>query len=234
MTTPQQKLPGPERDRLVEQHLKYVRAIVGRIRRDLSTDLDFDELEAYGMRGLVEAANRYDPTRGVAFSTFSYYRIRGAVFDGLRQMGWLSRSHYARAQASSNELLQNLADRQPSAADEGGIEQAVSNVARTIDQIATTFIVSLDDTRTPEPADPQAVDAADALEREGARDAVRRAVEHLPERERTLIELYYFRGLTLQAVGDALGLSKSWTSRLHARAIGLLTEHLGPTFDPAI
>ena len=72
------------------------------------------------MRGLLEAAERFDETRGVAFTTFSYYRIRGAIFDGLRQLGWMNRSQWARYSAHANELLQNQAERSAEPGDEGG------------------------------------------------------------------------------------------------------------------
>ncbi len=85
-------LDQQDRDQLIEKHLNYAKSLTAKLHRQLSSDLEFDELYAHGTKGLVEAAQRYDPTRGVAFTTFSYYRIRGAIFDGLRQSGWLNRS----------------------------------------------------------------------------------------------------------------------------------------------
>ena len=81
------------RDRLIEEHLGYVRALAIQLKKEIAAKaLDLEELVAYGSRGLVEAAERFDPDRGVAFSTFAYYRIRETIFDELRQTGWLSRS----------------------------------------------------------------------------------------------------------------------------------------------
>lgn len=234
MTAPQITLSQAEREKLIEDHVGYVRTLATRVRRDIGTDLDLDELVSYGMTGLVEAGNRFDPTRRVAFTTFSYYRIRGAIFDGLRQLGWLNRGQYARFQAATNDLMQNLSDRPdpPSAPhSEADPQKAAADLASAVDQIATIFITSLDDVRTPEQADPLAANAAEAAERRSVHRTVRQAVEQLPPRERELLQLYYFKDLTLEAAGKKLGLSKSWTSRLHARAIENLTKLVTPALD---
>ncbi|MBK8480032.1 MAG: sigma-70 family RNA polymerase sigma factor [Proteobacteria bacterium] len=223
---------SPERDRLIHEHLGYVRSLAGKVRRELGGSLDHDELVAFGMRGLVEAADRFDATRGIAFTTFSYYRIRGAIFDGLRQLGWLSRSEYARFLAASNELLANTAERPTAGQPEVDTEQALGDVVKTLDQVATIFVMSLGDAGVGDLADTRAADPALASEQAQVGRAVRAAIAGLPERERTLIEGHYYRGLTLEAVGQQLGLSKSWASRLHARAIAQLTEALGPAYGP--
>lgn len=222
-------LSREDRDKLIERHLDYVRRLAHRIKREIATDLDLEELVAYGQRGLVEAAERYDPARGVAFTTFSYYRIRGAIFDGLRKLGWLSRSEYARFSAAQNELLGNAAERQ-TVERRGDAKQTMSSVAKTLDQLAVIFVTSLEaGERPPEPVS-EAPDGAEIVEHKQAVSVVRRAVETLPERERRLIEMHYFEDMSLQDAGKALGLSKSWASRLHARTIAQLTEMLGPSF----
>src|SRR5580704_17235232 len=81
---------------LVEKHFEYVVRIAKQVKRSISPNIETDDLISYGMTGLIEAANRYDPTLGANFSTFSYYRIRGAIYDGLRTMGTLSRTEYRR------------------------------------------------------------------------------------------------------------------------------------------
>jgi RNA polymerase sigma factor for flagellar operon FliA len=232
VTTLPFQLTESERHRLVEQHTDYARSLAARIRRDISTDVELDELAAYGMRGLVEAANRFDPQRGVAFTTFSYYRIRGAIFDGLRKLGWLNRSEYARFQAASNELLHNAAERSASGSahgtDEVRAESAANELTSTLDQLAVVFVASLDDSKGAEAHSTGEPDAAHMLESKDASRKLRQAVARLPERERQLIEAYYFEDLTLQLAGKRLGLSKSWTSRLHARAIKRLSELIDP------
>src|SRR3954454_13471562 len=107
-----------ERDRLVEQHLSLVQAIAAKLKRTLGRTIDFEDLVAYGTKGLLEAANRFDPSQGASFTTFAYYRVRGAMLDGLRTMGWYSRADYARyrAEERATEYLQNQAERAGAAA----------------------------------------------------------------------------------------------------------------------
>src|SRR4051812_12347115 len=102
-----------ERDRLIEQHLSLVQAIAGKLKRTLGRAIEFEDLVGYGSKGLVEAAERFDARQGTSFTTFAYYRVRGAMLDGLRTMGWYSRSDYARyrAEERSNEYLKSVADR---------------------------------------------------------------------------------------------------------------------------
>ncbi len=88
-------MAASEKNQLVEQHLPLVQAIARKVKKTLGARIELDDLVAYGAKGLVEAAERYDARPGVAFTTFAYYRVRGAMFDGLRTMGWYSRADYA-------------------------------------------------------------------------------------------------------------------------------------------
>src|SRR5438270_7482312 len=123
-----------ERDRLIEQHLPLVHAIAGKLRRTLRRPIDTEDLIAYGSKGLVEAAERFDARQGVAFATFAYYRIRGAMYDGLRTMGWYSRADYARyrAEERANEYLRAEADRDAA----GRAERPAGDKAQTMESVA--------------------------------------------------------------------------------------------------
>jgi RNA polymerase sigma factor for flagellar operon FliA len=223
-----------ERDRLIAQHLSLVQAIAGKLKRTLGRSIEFDDLVGYGSKGLVEAAERFDPRQGTAFSTFAYYRIRGAMLDGLRTMGWYSRADYARyrAEERATEYLRNLAERagagdaaatpvlpsQPDAA------AALGEIAQILGGVAAVHITSLEaasrvvDERLPPP------DQDVERHQTGAR--LHAALRQLPERERKLMELYYFAEKNLEEAGAELGLSKSWACRLHARAVSLLRDAL--------
>lgn len=234
-----------DRDRLVEQNVALVHAVARKLKRQISARVELDDLVGYGSKGLLEAAERFDPRHGVAFSTFAYYRIRGAMLDGVRTMGWYSRADYARyrAEERANEYLQNQADRTgaetvgavregagaaPAANDKAA---ALGGIAEILSGIATVHITSLEaaatvaDERLPPP------DASLDTGRLGAR--VREAVKTLPDRERQLMELYYFADKNLEEAGAEMGLSKSWACRLHARAVTLLREKLADALDGA-
>jgi RNA polymerase sigma factor for flagellar operon FliA len=229
-----------ERDRLIEQHLSLVQAIAGKLKRTLGRSIDFEDLVGYGSKGLIEAAERFDPRQGATFSTFAYYRIRGAMLDGLRTMGWYSRADYARyrAEERANEYLQNLAERAGAAEGAGPAQPrpegaaALGDIAEILGGVAAIHITSLEaaarvaDERLPPPDE-------DA-ERRQAGSRLRTALEQLPDRERKLMELYYFAEKNLEEAGAELGLSKSWACRLHARAVSLLRDALAeaPADEP--
>jgi RNA polymerase sigma factor for flagellar operon FliA len=230
-----------DRDRLVEQHLSLVQSVARKLKKQITARIDFDDLVGYGSKGLIEAAERFDPRHGVAFSTFAYYRIRGAMLDGLRTMGWYSRADYARyrAEERATQYLQNQTDREgaaatgakegPAAPEAGTVEEKLSAIAEILGGIATVHITSLEaaaavaDDRLPAP------DATLDTGRLSVR--VREAVKALPDRERQLMELYYFADKNLEEAGAAMGLSKSWACRLHARAVELLRQQLADALD---
>ncbi|MGO9665578.1 MAG: sigma-70 family RNA polymerase sigma factor [Polyangia bacterium] len=220
---------GHDRDRLVEENLDLVRSIAGKLRRSLGRTLDLDELVAYGSKGLVEAATRFDSRQGVAFSTFAYYRIRGAMLDGLRSMGWYSRGDLARyrAEERANEYLRNRAEREGAPAPPGRSDDAaatLAEIAEVLSGVATIHITSLEaaagvtDERLP-PPDQQ-------LERLHLQARAHRALAKLPEKERRLLQLHYFEDMNLEVASAKMGLSKSWGSRLHARAVDQLRQVL--------
>jgi RNA polymerase sigma factor for flagellar operon FliA len=105
--------PAIDRKRLVADNLPYVRAIAAVIKEQLPKEIEYDDLVAYGTQGLLEASERYDGRHGASFTTFAYYRVRGAIYDGLRGMGWLPRGEYARFRFEERAAayLANLADR---------------------------------------------------------------------------------------------------------------------------
>jgi RNA polymerase sigma factor for flagellar operon FliA len=231
-----------ERDGLVEKHLPLVQSIARKLKAQITARIDYDDLIGYGSKGLIEAAERFDPKHGVAFTTFAYYRIRGAMLDGLRTMGWYSRADYARyrAEERANEYLQNQSDREGAAATgpkettaapsaNTSTEATLGSLAAVLGSIATVHITSLEAASTVADERLPAPDAQLDTGRLSAR--LRDAVKALPDRERNLMELYYFADKNLEEAGAAMGLSKSWACRLHARAVDLLREQLDDTVD---
>src|SRR5947209_17239832 len=122
--------------RLVEGNLAYVRAIAAKVKEQLPKEIEFDDLVSYGTQGLLEAADRFDGRHGASFTTFAYYRVRGAIFDGLRRMGWLPRGEWARARFEERAAayLGNLAERDAGAAryGDGGVERSVEDEVRDL------------------------------------------------------------------------------------------------------
>ncbi len=244
-TDPPKKTPGrsassvvrtPAQNRLVEDNIPFVRSIARKLREQMP-GIEFDDLVGFGMQGLIEAAQRYDDRHGAVFSTFAYYRIRGAMFDGVRTMGWLPRSEYTkvRFEARASRYLEQLTD-QEAAERKSGIEAGkgdeadspekhVRELARAIHGVVTVFVTLLGTVGEDALLDERPA-AHEQLERHQLSQRVRRVIETLPDKERHLIDLYYFGDQTLEQVGASMGLSKSWASRLHARAVTLLRDGL--------
>jgi RNA polymerase sigma factor for flagellar operon FliA len=220
-------------NQLVEKHLALVQGIARKVKRTLGAAIEIDDLVGYGSKGLVEAAERFDGRAGVAFTTFAYYRIRGAMYDGIRAMGWYSRADYARyrAEERANQYLQNQADREGAARAEnpgaaGGAKpeagETLAAVAEVLSGVATIHITSLEAASRVADESVPAPDAAVDTLRLSRR--MREALTKLPAKERQLMELYYFADKNLEEAGAELGLSKSWACRLHARAVDLLRQ----------
>ena len=217
-----------DRAALIEQYEPYVRSIAGKAKKGLSKEIEFTDLVSYGMVGLLEAAGRYDPKFGANFMTFSYYRIRGAIYDGLRNMGWVSRSEYAkhRFEARATAFLANVADRQ-NYGDEGKTtEDEVEELADTVSNLVTIFVTSLEGMEHVQFEDKDLTPIDMRVDDEKMKAHLHEALQRLPEQERNLIAMYYYKEMSLQQVGDQMGLSKSWTSRLHAKAIEKLSRIL--------
>ncbi|MEZ4271864.1 MAG: sigma-70 family RNA polymerase sigma factor [Myxococcota bacterium] len=208
---------------ICEQFTPYVRSIAGKVKKTVAKEIDFDDLVEYGMIGLLEASDRYDPKYGANFMTFAYYRIRGAIYDGLRGMGWMSRSEYAKArfEERANEYLAEVAMAEESGTEipENPFEHAVQDLASAVQGLAAVYLTSLDGSEALQLEDEKSPNPDEVLGLEQARHLVRDTIKKLNDQERQLLELYYYKEKSLQEVGEVLGLSKSWTSRLHARVI---------------
>jgi RNA polymerase sigma factor for flagellar operon FliA len=219
-------LSRPERDALVERYREYARALALKIAKDLPRFVSRDDLIAVGQEGLVEAASRFDPTRGVQFSTFAYYRVRGAVFDHVRKLA--KNDPYVRARASAGGSLDDFIENSVSARthDAGaGPAEAAEALADILDAAAVVFTVT--DCAQALVSDGSRSDTEEDAGRLEAAKVVRAAMEKLPKKERTLVNAVYFEGATIEEAGQQLGLSKSWASRLHARALGMLRDAVG-------
>ncbi len=233
-------MAASEKDELVEKHLSLVQAIARKVKRTLGAAIEVDDLVGYGSKGLVEAAERFDGRAGVTFTTFAYYRIRGAMYDGIRAMGWYSRADYARyrAEERANQYLQNQADREgaaraqsPDAASGAKPDAAetLASVAEALSGIATVHITSLEAASRVADESLPAPDANVDTVRLSRR--LRQALGTLPAKERQLMELYYFGDKNLEEAGTEMGLSKSWACRLHARAVDLLRQAMDDVLE---
>ncbi len=217
-------------EELIAQGQALVQSLASKVHRQKSFGVELDDLVAYGELGLAQAARDFDPSQGCRFTTFAYYRIRGAIYDGLSKMSWTSRSRYRRMrfEALSNEVLAT-----ENTASEAGSDKSESNLSwlnRMTDQLAVVYFATrgeegggIRDSTIEDPSVPTA--AAIVAQREVTRE-LRAMLQSLPEKELTLINAVYFEGATLQDAGAKLGLTKSGASRMHSRILEKLAHAL--------
>lgn len=216
---------------LIEKSQGLVRSLAAKIHCTLPPYLELDDLIAYGQVGLAEAARDFDPDRGTQFSTYAYYRIRGAIYDGLSKMTWLSRAQYKRLRFDqlANEALQ--VDRERGGESTEGEAIAGMRWFRDISRaLAVVYLatqgateedsrtITLEDTSMPTPE-------TTVINRE-INEKLHELIDTLPPEAATLIRATYFEGMTLQEAGKKLGISKSWASRLHAKTLQQLARSL--------
>jgi RNA polymerase sigma factor for flagellar operon FliA len=215
--------------------LDLVDVIARQLARELGRSVELDDLRSMGQQGLLEAARRFDEARGVSFRRFANYRVRGAMLDGIRKSAPLPRRAHARIRALEAALLVSEAaaeDAQPGAlpvaADPKASDQKLTE---HLADMATAMAMGL--LATPAVGDEGEVSALDtsmspedAVGEAELRELVVSALDDLPEDERTLVRRHYLEGERFDQVAASLGLSKSWGSRLHTRAIARLTKRL--------
>ena len=198
----------------------FVSAISKKILKTLPSFVELEDLEGFGMIGLVESSRRFDATRGVQFKTFAYYRIRGAIYDGIRKMAWFEKDpdRDVTYDAASNEIFSESAAGYRTDQGSVDLETEIQGARETIVRLAGARLLSLDHESMGEIADSgQNPEEIAALSR--VMEALKECVQELDEKERAVIESYYFQHMTLEDAGARLGLSKSWTCRVHARAL---------------
>ncbi|MBK8169104.1 MAG: sigma-70 family RNA polymerase sigma factor [Sandaracinaceae bacterium] len=209
----------------VQQYMGLVRTIAQKVRAQMDLTCDLDDLIAFGTQGLIEAASRFDETRGVQFNTFAYYRIRGAVIDGVRQMAYLPRRIHQRVRAAEaiDQITQMAGDTRAASPEQGkDAAAAAAALDETLSQLTAAFVMaSVGQGEDDAPESPE-----DSLMDAQTRARVTRALDVLPDRERALVQGFYFDGRTFDDVAKGLGVSKSWASRLHSKALELLREAL--------
>ena len=210
--------------RLIEANVPYAHALAAEVVRKLPPDLERKDIQGWAELGLVEAANAFDGTRGVQFKTFAYYRIRGAIYDGLRKMGWYPKSQYQqmRFEMAANEYMRDASGEPPAA---GTAEAQLQDLKETTGNLMTCYMLSLDEMQE-EPVDQKQMSAEEVVVQSEQKRNIRWLLNKLPEINRVVLEGFYFGGLTLDQIGAKLGLSRSWVCRLHAKSLAMLRKQL--------
>jgi len=218
------------RDQLITEYLPYVKRIVHRIAVHLPSTIDIDDLMNVGVIGLIQAVDRYDPSRDNKFMTYAVFRIKGAVLSELRSRDFLSRSNRRKIRDLENacskleqKLGRDVDDEE--VAQELGI--AVDQVYRTKQMSSISFIsfeeLGFSSRDEKEKLLSYLIDndenALTLTRLKELKDAVARSIEQLPEKEKLVISLYYLEELTMKETGKVLNITESRVSQIHSQAI---------------
>ena len=214
-----------QRDSIVEKHREYAEKLARRFMRSMQIQVEvFDELLSAAYLGLVEAATNFDPTKGGEFERYAYFRIKGAVIDFLRESSELSEHayRYARALGSTDDQqeLSSAVDTWQGSR-ELSVDEKLAKLFEYAAKGAIAYRVSMEDWDESGELDVGDSETPEAkLQLKQHNKELREVVESLPEKERHIIVQHYFKGRSFVDIAqDYNGFSKSWVSRLHAKAL---------------
>lgn len=218
------------RNEVIERCLPLVKSITARLRLSHGRGASFDDLYEIGIDGLMQAADRFDPARGASFTTFAYYRIRGAILDSLRRGPLRPSIGVAQAEASvAVETLGHVMAANDNGRFDGRSEPPKRNLIWQLCEPVLAHQVPLEDINAL--ADDSAPHPDEELERQRLAERVVAAISTLPEMERRVVELHYYEELSFAEIGKKLGICKPWAFRLHNKALRQLRERLAELSD---
>jgi RNA polymerase sigma factor for flagellar operon FliA len=231
------------RERLILHYSPLVKFVAGRVAAGLPQNIEQSDLVSYGIFGLIDAIDKFDPGRGFKFETYAIARIKGAIIDELRSIDWVPRSVRAKARAIErayskleNELRRRPDD--PEVARELGMTETELN--QVLSQISFVGLVALDEllgrggngdaggstTVGDSIADRGANDPVEAFEVDEMKHLLADMINRMGDRERLVLTLYYYEGLTLAEIGAVLGVTESRVCQIHTKAILQLRSRL--------
>ena len=232
---------GAAREQLIVGYSPLVKYVAGRVAIGLPPNVEFDDLVSYGIFGLMDAIDKFDLERGIKFETYAIARIRGAIMDGLRNNDWVPRSVRQKAkdlEKVCNDLEHRLGRYATDQEISASLQVSLEEFYRMLNEVSCTTLSSLDEMWLTKKPEDDNVRVLDLIENEDSSDpeqlveiselkaALAKAIDGLSEREKYVISLYYYEGLTLKEIGETLSISESRVSQIHTKAIFRLQGRL--------
>ena len=224
---------GLSPDALVEKHAILVKRIASHLVARLPETVEIEDLIQVGLMALLEAARNYSETRGAKFETFASIRIRGAMLDEVRNQNWAPRSYFRKRRELSRAIraVENRVGRPPEAreiAEELGV--SIEEYNKLLADTSAGPLFSLDDhseqSSRREPEARSEVDPRLSLESEEFQESIAQCITRLPDREATVLALYYQEELHLKEIGEVLGVTESRVCQIHRQALARLRAQL--------
>ena len=228
------------RDAFIKQYAPLVKYVAGKVAVGMPHNIEFDDLVGYGVFGLFDAIEKFDPDKHVKFKTYAVTRIRGAIFDELRSTDWVPRSVRQKSREVEDAVRRLEASLGRSVTDNEIANEMGMNIKdyqKTMLKISGTSILSLNDVwYTGEDNDkvsivdsiesPQGLNPDIIVEKDEIKRVIIEAINELPEKEKKVLVLYYYEDLTLKEIGKVLEVTESRVSQLHTKAIMRLRAKL--------
>jgi RNA polymerase sigma factor for flagellar operon FliA len=227
------------RDILIVQYIYLTRYVVGRVKVALPPTFTFEDISSYGIEGLIDAVEKYTPRNGARFETYALVRIRGNILDKIRTQDFLPRS-VRRKIRDVKEAQEQLKKQFGRPATSSEVADLLGIETEKVDQILAddTTITSIYDKKGSGEDSLEVIDTIqdsvhktphEELEEKNVKSQLEEALKRLPERERTIMVLYYHENMTFKEIGETANISESRVCQIHAQAImrlkNLLSEN---------
>jgi RNA polymerase sigma factor FliA len=234
------------RESLILHYSPLVKYVAGRVAVGLPANIEHADLVSYGIFGLIDAIEKYEPDRGIKFETYAISRIRGAIIDELRAIDWVPRSvrFKAREVEKAYTALENKLKRPPSDPEIAQeMDISIDDLNNIYTQLSSVSLVALDELMSVEGErgdrlslvetleDTKSSGPVESMEAEEMKELLATAINRLPEREKIVITLYYYEGLTLAEIGKVLGVTESRICQMHTKAVLAMRARINEATD---
>jgi RNA polymerase sigma factor for flagellar operon FliA len=232
---------SPEnRDEVIKEYAPMIKYVANRIALRLPPHIEVDDLVSVGVLGLIDAIQKYDPTRGAKFKTYAEFRVRGAILDELRAMDWVPRSVRQKA-ATMDAAVQKLQATLGRPPEDDEVAEAMGlsldDFFTNLNQTRSMPVLSLEDLGISKDTGEQQslldclagkgdTDPQTQLRLTELKNIIAKAIDSLPEKERLMISLYYYEELTMKEIGEVLSITESRVSQIHSKAVFRLRTKL--------
>lgn len=240
------KITPDEKNKLVVEYSPLIKFIAQKIAARLPANIELDDLISSGVIGLMDAIDKYDPTRDNKFKTYAEFRIRGSILDELRAQDWVPRSIRDKSKLIDKTIIALEAENGKTPTDEEVAQRlnvSLEEYYGLLNQVRPVSLLSIDESTTFSDVDKKSIlnllegcklaNPFNQLNLKTVKDCVTKAIEELPERQRLVLSLYYYEDLNLKEIGKVLRVTESRVSQLHAQAVtrmrARLTVVLGAT-----
>ncbi|MDE6903459.1 MAG: FliA/WhiG family RNA polymerase sigma factor [Lachnospiraceae bacterium] len=237
-----QKNPSPEiREQIILEYAPLVRVVAGRLSMYLGYNVEYDDLVGYGIFGLIDAIDKFDAAKDVKFETYASLRIRGSILDQIRKMDWIPRT-VRQKQKKLDEAIKRVEMRTGKNASDEEIAKEIgisdAELTNWQSQLKITNIVSLNEyvEQGSEPVmdakhNTHFVQPEEQIQENELKEVLKSTLQLLTEKERKVIELYYYEELTLKEISKVLDVSESRVSQLHTKALLKMRKKMGSYMD---